>query len=49
MTILIDGSFILAISEPPLTMTCSIPLAIRSAIASARGEINQEKWFKFGN
>lgn len=30
-------------------MSCSIPLAIKSAVASAREEINQERWCKIGN
>ncbi|XP_018569700.1 probable aldehyde oxidase gad-3 [Anoplophora glabripennis] len=38
-----------AVAEPPVCISCSIPLAIRNALASARQEAspNQPKWYPF--
>lgn len=35
-----------AVAEPPITMSCSLPLAIRHAVASARNDANKEMWYK---
>lgn len=42
---------ILATAEPPLTMTVSVPLAIRNAVAGARVEADRSQplWYPFGN
>lgn len=40
-----------ATSEPPLTLSLSVPLAIRNAVAAARVEADKTKplWYPFGN
>lgn len=39
-----------AVAEPPLTLSVSVPLAIRKAVASARTDADSkaERWFPFG-
>lgn len=39
-----------AVAEPPLTLSVSVPLAIRNAVASARTDADPQtaRWFPFG-
>lgn len=41
---------ILATAEPPLCMSCSLPLAIRNAVASARADadVHADRWYAIG-
>jgi xanthine dehydrogenase/oxidase len=44
-----EYNYCTAVAEPPLCLACSVPLAIRNAVASVRTEANKtcEKWYPF--
>lgn len=45
----LDHYFFIAAGEPPLCMSCSIPLAIRQALNSARADAgNNDLWYQIG-
>jgi len=42
-------NFYTATGEPPLCMSCVIPIAIRNALNSARAETgNTDEWYRLG-